>query len=314
MTGEGGTGIRDLMPGIPLANGAAYGINSAAQVVGVVQGMGFVTGSNGQNLQNIQWFDDRLNKVITVQGTAMAINDAGQITGQFVNSHTSQWHAYVSTVANTGLTDLDPKGLNHSTGIDINASGQIVASNGSSLISTPDGLSLTAMAPSSKVLSSNSNLPHAINDAGVVVGALGVSPEVAFVYQLGSDAEPRVIKSLGGTGVNAHTIAYDINNSGVVVGSSFTVAMQQHAFVDGLAGYTGPIDLNSLAALTDGAYFTEARGINDAGQIVANASNGHAYLLSVTPSVPEPSTGLMGIVALAAFAGFRKASKKASTV
>lgn len=81
---------------------------------------------------------------------------------------------------------------------------------------------------------------------------------------------------------------------------------------DGLAGKTGPIDLNSLATLADGAYFMEARGINDAGQIVANASNGHAYLLSVTPSVPEPATGLMSMVALAAIVTFQRINERAS--
>ena len=54
-------------------------------------------------------------------------------------------------------------------------------------------------------------------------------------------------------------------------------------------------DLNSLVELQNGAFRADATGINDRGQIIANASDGHAYLL--TP-VPEPETYAMLLAGL----------------
>jgi hypothetical protein len=64
----------------------------------------------------------------------------------------------------------------------------------------------------------------------------------------------------------------------------------------------GMTDLNSLVKLENGTFLAEATGINDRGQIITNASDGHSYLL--TP-VPEPETyamflaglGVMGFIA-----------------
>lgn len=61
-------------------------------------------------------------------------------------------------------------------------------------------------------------------------------------------------------------------------------------------------DLNSLVKLEDGIFLSDATDINDRGQIIANASDGRAYLLF---PVPEPEAyamllaglGLMGFMA-----------------
>jgi hypothetical protein len=41
------------------------------------------------------------------------------------------------------------------------------------------------------------------------------------------------------------------------------------------------VDLNSLVTAGQGIWLEEATGINESGQIVANASNGHAYLITL---------------------------------
>jgi probable HAF family extracellular repeat protein len=86
--------------------------------------------------------------------------------------------------------------------------------------------------------------------------------------------------TLGGSLSEAHSI----NCAGQVVGwSRISGDLVNHAFVysDGVM-----YDLNALVSL--GAELNSAEGINDSGQIIANGSNGHAYLL--TPVVPEPSS------------------------
>ena len=54
-------------------------------------------------------------------------------------------------------------------------------------------------------------------------------------------------------------------------------------------------DLNSLIKLGNGIFLADATGINDKGQIIANASDGHAYLIS---PIPEPETYAMFLAGL----------------
>jgi probable HAF family extracellular repeat protein len=81
-----------------------------------------------------------------------------------------------------------------------------------------------------------------------------------------------------GTLGGSESQADGINGSGVVVGWSQTASGQQRAF---LWSAGRMIDLNSFAAPGPGIWLEEATAINDVGQIVANASNGRAYLISL---------------------------------
>jgi probable HAF family extracellular repeat protein len=95
----------------------------------------------------------------------------------------------------------------------------------------------------------------------------------------------RDLGTLGGS----YSSAYGINNYGKAVGFSKNASDADRAFLyDG----TSLVDLNSLIDSALGITLTEARDINDNGQIVANGG-GRAYLL--TP-VPEPSS-ILGLVA-----------------
>jgi uncharacterized membrane protein len=70
------------------------------------------------------------------------------------------------------------------------------------------------------------------------------------------------------------------------------------------SGSTTPIDLNTLVTLSSG-YLTQATGINTSGQIIAQGSDGNAYLLTPNvATVPLPSsfwlfcTAIVGYVRL----------------
>jgi len=89
--------------------------------------------------------------------------------------------------------------------------------------------------------------------------------------------------------------AYGINASGQVVGFSYVAgSTDSHAFVTGANG-AGMTDLNTLVTLGGGVSLVEAMAINGRGQIVANASDGRAYLL--TP-VPEPTSSALMLAGL----------------
>ncbi len=87
-----------------------------------------------------------------------------------------------------------------------------------------------------------------------------------------SNGTPTDLGTLGGT----NSAALGIDNYGRIVGWSQTGDGSRHAFVyrEGRM-----VDVNSFAAPGGGAVLVEAVAINDMGQIVANGSNGRAYLV-----------------------------------
>jgi probable HAF family extracellular repeat protein len=99
--------------------------------------------------------------------------------------------------------------------------------------------------------------PVAINDAGDVVGGLLGS---AFFY--GHDGLSDYIPSLGQGG----TFASALNDLGMVVGSSWTIAKQQHAFVWQTVGSTS-IDLGT-GPVTSDRMGSSATAINARGDVI----------------------------------------------
>ena len=80
-----------------------------------------------------------------------------------------------------------------------------------------------------------------------------------------------------GTLGGSSAYAFGINNIGQIVGGSLTGSGDEHAFL-----YSGGSmsDLNNLVALPPGVFLFQASGINDVGQIAANGTDGHGYLLT----------------------------------
>jgi probable HAF family extracellular repeat protein len=81
---------------------------------------------------------------------------------------------------------------------------------------------------------------------------------------------------------------FGINDAGQVVGESDTATgtFSPHAFITGPNG-VGMTDLNSSVSLPGGVFLTEARGINNLGQVAAIGS-----------PVPEPETYAMLLAGL----------------
>ena len=217
---------------------------------------------------------------------ARAINDSGQVVGQF---NYSRAYLYSDGV----FTDIGAlTGVAYSEGTGINASGQVAgwaqANSGTQYAFLYSDGTLTH-------LNTGYNFSGAlgINAGGQVVGYAnlnGNAPNHAFLYTEGS------MTFLGNIG-GSTSEAMAINSGGMIVGDATTSSGNEDAFLYGNGTMT---DLNSLIDPASGWTLQSASAINDSGQIVGamyNASGQtHAFLL--TP-IPEPSPlVLLGVSAI----------------
>ncbi len=249
--------------------GQANAVNDRGAVVG--SSLGAVTEwSNGQSTGVY------VNGSQPLTGSAMAINNAGQIAGGYQAPNT-QTHAFIWT--NGTLKDLGTlPGGNSSAAYGINTFGA-VAGYGSTasgtfhaLFSNGNGLKDLG------TFGGANSYGMAIDDAGEVVGSAQTSPGNLNAFEWNSSTGLVNLGTLGGT----QSYAYGINNSGSIVGYSLTADGLQHAFLYS----TGPmLDLNNFLPLNSGWTINAAYGINASGDIVATAtSNGQSFAVELAPS------------------------------
>jgi probable HAF family extracellular repeat protein len=231
-----------------------------------------------------------------VLSTAFGVNDSGQVVGLsesiFLTDRAFVWsNGTMSALA----ASSNPNNLRPIAAYAVNNAGQIVGvaatSTGASHAYRLNGGTLTDLG----TLGGRNSFANGINEAGMVVGnaelsANSASPaQHAFVWN-DADADnvsdPGEMKDLGALAGGTNSIAYDINASGQVVGSSEVTGGSTHAFVTVSGTMT---DLNSLIPSGTGWTLQEARSINDGGQIVGyglfqpdpnQPAQTHAFLLT----------------------------------
>lgn len=286
------------VPGIQGYLGAT-GINSA----GVIVGSGYVN-PNTYSQPFVSFIDNNgsFQIVSNVGGTTAAsgINNSGVVVGGYaLNYGNFYWDPFTYSESNfTSLGAFGPAWVTYANAI--NDSGTIVGyysnpntNQGDNAFSYSNGI-YTALGtlPGGSIASAS-----AINNAGVIVGTstIGNGNDNAFRYSNGS------MTDLGTLAGFSNSFANGISNTGAVVGyASNGGSSTNHAFI-----YTAGamFDLNAQLSAPIATTLTNAVAINDNGQIVAEGSNGDAYLLSPL-TAPEPSTALMvlagiGLVKLA---------------
>jgi probable HAF family extracellular repeat protein len=233
-----------------------------------------------------------------VAGYGTAINSAGQVAGGYIRPD-GQLHAF--TWSNGALVDLGTLGGSSSSAYGINASGQTA------------GASMLAGGTFHAFFSNSGNLQDlgtlggansygmALNEAGQVVG----NAQTAAGYSTAFLWDGQQMKSLGTLG-GTQSYAYGVDSSGDVVGYSWTSDGVTHGFV-----YSGGVmlDLNSLLEIGSGWTIDGAYGINDAGQILAQATHeGQRYAVELNPSLstPEPAAAALVLLGLVTVASIRR--------
>lgn len=189
------------------------------------------------------WESGRATNLGTLGGessSALAINEQGEIVGRS-QVDGGFWHAFLWQ--NGEMRDLGTlPGWPHSYAVGINDERQVIGSNWG----------------------------NAGRYCGERIPERRDAPTRAFLWQ---DGEMLDLGTLGG----AHTIAYAINGSGLVVGASQTAGGRWRAFV----WQTGA--LSALPGL--GGRESCARDVNDMGQIIGRAEtkNGDFHAVLWTP-------------------------------
>ena len=226
VTGPNGVGMTALGPYFS----AATGINASGQVVGTAtegnnpHGYAFISGPNG-GLYNLN--------VPTIDSSANAINDAGQVIGE------SGLGAFITGPNGRGVTYLGSLGGGESYASGINASGQVVGRSNSAagyphaFITGPNGVDMTDLG----TLGGNRSEAFGINDAGQVVGQSYAPDGHGYAFITGPNGVGMTY--LGAlvdlpTGAIL-TSAADINNMGqVIVSASIVPEPESYALM--LAG------------------------------------------------------------------------------
>ena len=259
----------------------AYCINNSGQVVGYSEVPGnspvnsfLYSGGTMTNLDN-----DSYN-----YNYAYAINDNGEIVGScsfygllsFIGAFAFLDADGTPTGLALNFTNLGTLGGLVSTAYGINNSGQVVGEAGMLNGHSHAFLYSSGTMQDLGTLGGDFSAAYGINSSGQVVGKAGTLNGYSHAFLYGSGT----MQDLGTLGGNS-SAAYGINSSGQVVGCA-AAGSGSHAFL-----YSGGkmFDLNNLVNTnTLGTVLNVSKGINDYGQLIANGTNGHAYIL--TPSLP----------------------------
>ena len=257
----------DLRSSLGAAQGYAEGLNASGAIVG-----GLTTG--GGTLHAFVYSKGVLEDINSALGgvssIASGINKSGAIVGQLTTASGAS-HAFVERHGKVQDISGAVGGVS-SSALGINSRGAIVGQlttvfGGSDAFVDING----SVKDINASLGGTSSIASGITDAGTVVGQLTALSGVSHAF-LDHNGQVRDLGTLGGT----TSAAYGINNFGAVVGSSQTAGGSAHAFIYAFGKMN---DLNALVNVGTVA-LTEARGINDKGQIIAWGSNGDDYLLT----------------------------------
>ena len=265
--------------------GTGMGINAS----GVIVGRSYTTGDLNYRATRFTGNGSGNTDLGTLGGissTATAINAAGIIVGD-ANREDGSRHA--TRFSEGGNTDLGTLGGIYSIATAINSTGTIVGSadlaNG-----TTRAVKFGKTKSRNKdlgTLGGTTSVANGINASGVIIGSAEIArSRISHATRFSGTGTGNIdLGTLGGF----ISYAYGINSSGIIVGQS-TIPFEDgggfHAFIYQKGKM---IDLNSLVQARTGLVLTDARAINDKGQIACNGSlNGanHAFLLDPVDKTP----------------------------
>ena len=259
----------------------AYGINGAGRIAGAsynVPGHG----------RAFFWDGVSPHRVGSLPGypysEARGVNDADQVAGSATAGTTDRWQAQIARAflwQSGKMTDLGTLGGPYSTAYGLNNAGAVVGKADTETFGqTHAFLWQSGQMTDLGTLGGLNSLAYRVSETGTVAGSSETGDGAtrhAFLWQSG---QMRDLGTLPGT---VDSAADDVNASGDAVGSSEPAldSPGKRAFLwhDGRL-----LNLSALLPLASGWTLTEARALNDKGQIAGVGTfHGHARAFLLTP-------------------------------
>jgi probable HAF family extracellular repeat protein len=271
------------------SDGQANAINNGGVAVGTL----FSAGGPGV----VEWAAGQTAS-LGIAGYGTAINNAGQVAGGYIRPD-GQLHAFIWS--NGALVDLGTLGGSSSSAYGINAAGQVAGASMTAGGTFHAFFSNGGDPQDLGTLGGDNSYGMALNDAGQVAGNAQTASGYSTAF-LWDGQQMKGLGTLGGT----QSYAYGIDSGGNVVGYSWTSDGVTHGFL-----YRGGVilDLNSLLEIGSGWTIDGAYGINDAGQILGQATyKGQHYAVDLNPilTTPEPAAVALVFLGLLTVASIRR--------
>ncbi len=258
----------------------AYALNNSGQAVG----------SSFNILGHVRAFfwDGTTHKIGSLPGypysEARGISDTGEVAGFAETGHSDRLHAWISRAfvrqADGSLLDLGTLGGPYSAAYAVGPSGSVAGKADTdsgathAFLWTPGG-GMTDLG----TLGGANSAAYAVSSAGAVAGVSDTGDSGTRHGFLFADGQLRDLPPLPGMDTSA---AYAVSSTGQVVGTSQTAAGIKHAT---LWQNNRPTDLNTLLLPYSGWTLTEARAVNDHGQIAGQGLwNGKPCAFLLTPA------------------------------
>lgn len=229
----------------------AYAINTRGMAVGE---SGYMCLGPYQS-HAVAWQSGGMLDLGTLGGlnsSANDVNDAAQVVGWAMNS-TGKKRAFIWQ--NGSMQELAST-ANESYAMALNSLGDVVGVHGSMLWGQA-----VLWRNNQRITLSNYGVAMGINDSTQVVGDAPNPKTSKYEAVMWDNGNTTFLGALNG----GYSTAYDINNSGVIVGHSKLINATPEAFV---SDENGIRNLNSLIPPNSGWTLEHAAKINDAGEIV----------------------------------------------
>lgn len=273
----------------------AFSVNNSGVIVGRSRNANGVDRPVRWTRQGSTWTIEDLGTFGGAFGWATRVNEKGQITG-YASLSTGPYHAFLWTSGNMkDLGTLSYTGnLAYSQALGLNEAGQTVGFAYKVLGGPEHGffhdgdkqLDITPLEPLALAQG------HNVNSSGLIAGYIA-APSTGSAFRAAvydpTTKTWKLIDPLPGTGEG---FAYDINESGAVVGTSFTLGFP-NVFIAFLYASEKVYDLNEITTGEPGP-ISEAFDISNTGLIAAlgeSGGNSAALLLKPVNTCPGDLDG-----------------------